>query len=105
MSEQNVFPPGADVLIASPLGKQWKLHSWQLNNYAPVLGALIKGVKGRHLGPQQKKDGITLKYLINMIPYPGYEDGRFQDFECVVSTILSSYNDLSISRCYYHHMS
>ncbi|KAF7862763.1 hypothetical protein EAF04_007635 [Stromatinia cepivora] len=80
---QSVFPPDGDVLIMSPMGKQWKLHSWQLVTYAPIIGALLKDVSPRNITKANRAEGITVRWWIEMKPFAAFEDDRFRDFECV----------------------
>ncbi|KAF7955805.1 hypothetical protein EAE96_004728 [Botrytis aclada] len=83
MSAQNPFPPDGDVLIMSPTGKNWKLHSWQLVNYAPKIGALLKNVAPRNITKTMRSEAHTIRWWIEMIPFGAFDDHRFRDFVCV----------------------
>ncbi|KAF7881554.1 uncharacterized protein EAF02_006242 [Botrytis sinoallii] len=83
MSAQNPFPPDGDVLIMSPTGKNWKLHSWQLVNYAPKIGALLKNVAARTITKGMRAEAHTIRWWIEMIPFGAFDDQRFRDFVCV----------------------
>lgn len=102
----NIFPPDGDVLIMSPMGKQWKLHSWQLINYSPVLGALLKDVSPRNITKAMRSEGITVRWWIEMKPFKAFDDPRFRDFECVVSATISynypKYQDGIVVTCTKH---
>ncbi|TGO68321.1 hypothetical protein BOTNAR_0026g00080 [Botryotinia narcissicola] len=83
MSAQNPFPPDGDVLIMSPTGKNWKLHSWQLVNYAPKIGALLKNVAPRNITKTMRSEAHTIRWWIEMKPFGAFHDHRFRDFVCV----------------------
>lgn len=69
----------------SPTGKNWKLHSWQLVNYAPKIGALLKNVAPRNITKTMRSEAHTIRWWIEMIPFGAFDDHRFRDFVCVVS--------------------
>ncbi|KAG4030889.1 hypothetical protein MFRU_010g00230 [Monilinia fructicola] len=76
---KNVFPPEGDVLIMSPMGKQWKLHSWQLINYSPVLGTVLKKVPPRNITKTMRSEGQTIRWWVEMRPFSAFVDTRFRD--------------------------
>ncbi|KAI9649001.1 hypothetical protein NHQ30_001567 [Ciborinia camelliae] len=80
---QNIFPPDGDVLIMSPMGKQWKVHSWHLISFSSVLGALLKEVPPRNITKAMRTEGTTVRWWIEMRPFAAFDDSRFRDFECV----------------------
>ncbi|ESZ98385.1 hypothetical protein SBOR_1263 [Sclerotinia borealis F-4128] len=82
-SRPSIFPPDGDVLIMSPMGKQWKVHSWKLIHVSSVLGALLKDVSPRTVTKAMRTEGTTVRWWIEMKPFAAFDDPRFRDFECV----------------------
>jgi hypothetical protein len=78
--------PGADVLILSATGRQWKLEASILRNCSPYFTRILKEDK-YHVSKKQRDLGQTIGWRIQLrksrLHHP--EDPRFREFYTLVS--------------------
>jgi hypothetical protein len=79
-----------DVLIISPTGKTWKLHSLMLSKASPTIKRILAGQEPTHITKRQREEGKTIKWKLEMIDEPDAEDVdpdglKFKTFKAVVS--------------------
>lgn len=56
-----------DVLIVSPTGKQWKLHSLILAKAAPGFESIFNTFDPAHISKKQREEGRMLKWKLEMV--------------------------------------
>jgi len=93
-----VFRDG-DVLIVSPDGKKWKLHSGILSKASPVLRAVFANQDGSHITKKMKEEGKRVKWKLDMfrdVRAQGIdaEGLKYMVFKAIVSGILVSSTSL-----------
>ncbi len=98
---------GGDVIITSPTGRKWKLHSLYLTNASPHFRNLFNNNAPGHIKKkdQNHEDGLTSRWNLWMpkepqakdIDRPGY---KFRTFEVLVSYSSSSLFSTSMLRCF-----
>ncbi|KAF8858788.1 hypothetical protein BDZ45DRAFT_590717 [Acephala macrosclerotiorum] len=92
-----------DVLIISPTGKQWKLHSLILAQASPILNKILATAEPAHLTKKDRDAGKTIFFKLEMIDDPKFkvvdpEGLRYKSFRSGVNsrilTIPSNINGL-----------
>jgi hypothetical protein len=91
------FFHNGDVLIVSPTGKQWKLHSLILAKAAPGFEHIFNSTDPAHVSKKQKEEGKILKWKLEMINEVEAVDvdpegSKYKAFRAVVSAHLILYN-------------
>lgn len=91
-AQPNGYPNFADgdVMIISPTGKTWKLHSTILINASSSLKNILAKLDPVHITKKNREDGVTIRWKLVMIEEPDAEkedpDGlKFKSFKAVVS--------------------
>ncbi len=97
---------GGDVIITSPTGLKWKLHSLYLTNASPHFRNLFNNNAPGYIKKkdQNHEDGVTSRWSLWMpkepqakdIDRPGY---KFRTFEILVSHSSLSLLNTSMLRC------
>ena len=60
---------GGDVLICSPTGRTWKLHSMILSQASPKLRSLLETEQPMHVPNKQRTDGKTVRWRLQMVAF------------------------------------
>ncbi|KAE8454560.1 hypothetical protein EG329_000183 [Mollisiaceae sp. DMI_Dod_QoI] len=89
-AKQSGFPMfhDGDVLIVSPTGKQWKLHSLILAQSSPIFNKILVTAQPAHLTKKDRDAGKTVFYKLEMVDDPSYknidpEGLRYKSFRSV----------------------
>jgi hypothetical protein len=85
----SVFPTfhDGDVLILSPPGRTWKLHSLILSQASSKLKAILDEVEAIHITKKQRSEGKTTRYRLRMIEFEeDPSDLHFRSFKALVSS-------------------
>ena len=85
----SVFPTfhDGDVLILSPPGRTWKLHSLILSQASSKLKAILDEVEAIHITKKQRSEGKTIRYRLRMIEFEeDPNDLNFRTFKALVSS-------------------
>ncbi|KUJ09332.1 uncharacterized protein LY89DRAFT_598409 [Mollisia scopiformis] len=77
-----------DVLIVSPTGKQWKLHSLILAQSSPILNKILAAAEPAHLTKKDRDAGKTVFFKLEMVDDSKYrsvdpEGLRYKAFKSV----------------------
>jgi hypothetical protein len=85
----SVFPTfhDGDVLILSPTGRTWRLHSLILSQASTKLKAILDEVEAIHITKKQRSEGKTTRYRLRMIEFEeDPNDLHFRTFKALVSS-------------------
>jgi hypothetical protein len=85
----SVFPTfhDGDVLILSPTGRTWRLHSLILSQASSKLKAILDEVEAIHITKKMRSEGKTIRYRLRMIEFEeDPNDLHFRTFKALVSS-------------------
>lgn len=68
--DQSQFPKfaDADVLVHLSAGRVYALHAGVLRRNSPRLAELLDDANGANLTTRAKRDGITIRFRLDLIP-------------------------------------
>lgn len=96
--KQSGFPlfSDGDVLILSPTGNTWRLHSLILAQASPVFNQIFATTEPAHLTKKDKEAGKTVIYKLEMVDDPRYrridpEGSKLKAFRSMVSSNFIAY--------------
>lgn len=98
-----------DVLILSPTGKQWRLHSLILSQGSPVFNRIFSTTEPAHITKKDRDAGKTIVYKLDMFDDPQMKrhdpDGlRLKAFRAVVSLNFIACRQMSYEKFVNRHL-
>lgn len=91
-----------DVIIVSPTGKVWKLHSIILSKASPKLNEIFKNTPAIHVTKRMMEEGNAVKWKIELGPEPRAQELDPQGLRFMAFNRVVSYRSLSSE--YIHYM-
>jgi hypothetical protein len=97
-TKQSGFPMfhDGDVVIVSPTGKQWKLHSLILAQASPVLNKILATAEPANLTKKDREAGKTVFFKLEMVDDPKFkavdpQGLRYKAFRSMVCFMLRAF--------------